>query len=213
MSTFNQLAAVALLAVASQAASGAIIVDDFESYADTAALQNAWKVFPSTPNMTNSLETNPADVQSGSRSMRLDYNEGQSPNYSIVRRTFAVDQDWSADSSWTAEYLGQGLSNSGEDLVFSLIDQDGVTIGSTTFTKATQVSSYTLAEMPLNGYTGGSGLTHVHAVQIALQANDYGSGTIWIDSITAVPEPVSGVVAGGVLVFLLKRRRLNLSRA
>ncbi len=89
-------------------AGGAIqLIDDFESFADTAALRGTW-VPNDTTNSPNILET--SIFQEGSQAMKCDLlNKQKSKNDSFIK-TFGSNQDWSTFNGIQFQFRNDGNS-------------------------------------------------------------------------------------------------------
>ena len=97
----------------------AVLVDDFEGYADTPSLQAAWPISVGLP--TVSLET--IQVFSGSQSMRMVGSYSPIPVMG-VKRTFAAAQDWAGGTVVKVRHKGVA-GNSTVDITMQLINSSG----------------------------------------------------------------------------------------
>jgi len=90
-------------------AGGAITaIDNFESYADTAALRAVW-VSNDTTNTPNTLET--TIVQEGTKAMKVDMpNTGTKSKGDDITKTFGANQDWSAFDGIQFQFRNDGSS-------------------------------------------------------------------------------------------------------
>ncbi len=106
-----------------------LIVDDFDLYADTDALDDVWKkVGPSVIQLESTL------VRSG-KSMKLRYDHHSKPYYSEAYADVNDDDDWPGEigSDWTAEnvkalvlyFYGQSDNYASEQMYVKLADYDG----------------------------------------------------------------------------------------
>ena len=105
----------AALALASAAAAQVTVVDDFESYANSAALQAAWVAQAPLPSASVTLD--PAGITGKSMSIAYDVSAGTN----AVEFTFGMDQDYSLRTTFRILYeVASGSAN--EDIVFELRD-------------------------------------------------------------------------------------------
>jgi hypothetical protein len=203
-----------------------IVVDDFEGYADTAALQANWTFVGSNPLTANvvprSLDTSVAHT--GSQSMRIDYNvscAGGAPCFGQVRTPapipVPVQNNWSNHTQLEFWYLGQE-TNSLDRLSFRIGSIFGGEIVNVPFPyDQTRVTKWTRGVLDFSTFTAGqiAQLDEVGHVRIGLAGvggatpSDFGSGVIWIDDIRVIPEPTAlGLAVLGACGCLLRRRRL-----
>jgi len=200
-----------------------IVVDDFESYADSAALQAKWTFVGSNPDTANvvprSLDTSVAHT--GSKSMRIDYNLGVAPNFGQVRTPPAIpdppEQNWANSTKLEFWYLGQA-TNSLDRLSFRIASIFGGEIVNIPFPlEQTRVTSWTRGVLDFSTFTPAQKdlLDNVGHVRIGLAGvggatpSDFGSGVMWFDDIRVVPEPTALALAVlGACGYLLRRRRL-----
>ena len=104
----------------------ALVVDDFESYANDAALRNVWdpNMASSTydPNGLNFVET--GLVAQGAKAMRLEYRNILPPFMQMFSRTFATPQDWTADDIVTLSVAFQGRQGNAIQPIFIIVEDD-----------------------------------------------------------------------------------------
>jgi hypothetical protein len=195
------MAVLAVCQFASQECVAQFVLEDFESYADEAALDAAWAALTPAQAITvpASLSTNIAHT--GSQSMRINYNLGLSPFFGQNYHDIGI-QSWGAYNQLSFWYLGQS-SNSTERIDFRYLNEFNVQIGSTfVITAGTKANTWTRADVPLTG-----NLSNVKYIRIGLAPTSFGSGIVWIDDISLVPEPSSvGMLCLGAIGCLLRRR-------
>jgi len=125
---------IAIKAIVAGSGAGAVnALDDFESYADTAALQAVW-VPSDIPNTPNTLET--TLFQEGAKAMRIQSQGAkQKSNQDTFTKTFGTPEDWSErtgiqfqfrrDASWLVEIHLED-SAGGESKHVITVSQQGV---------------------------------------------------------------------------------------
>lgn len=198
------VAAIAGIAAQSQAY---IIVDDYEGYANAAALETAYTTGQATV-MAETLDTGVA--HGGSQSMKIDYTAGNAPYFGQTRLDFAA-QDWTPYDKVTFWYLGLP-GNSQETFGFRIYNSFGVEIGRIEYTPASdalKAATWTQGVLDLTPFSPAD-LNNVAQLRVAITPFDYGSGTIWIDDIVVgdIPEPASLGLLGAGALMLARRRRL-----
>lgn len=206
---FAALAVVIFNAIVAPAGAATIIVDDFESYADEAALDAKWKPSSASQDDVIPVTLDTSVVHSGSQSMRIDYNLGNDPFFGQTRLDFP-SQDWSTSSEVEFWYLGQD-TNSQEILGLRFYSSFGSEIGRVQFPiEQTRANVWTRGVLDLSNFTHGPAFgqqNDVAQIRIALTGSDFGSGVLWIDDIRVVPEPTALALAGLVLCGCGLRRR------
>jgi hypothetical protein len=194
------LALATLAAGLAPVRASALLVEDFESYADSAALQAAWFDGASTP--VQLLET--GTVHGGSQAMSFAYDHSTDAFNSVIL-DLGVAQDWSAYDTFSLWVFGDP-ANSSESVGMAL--SDGVVVlGQSIAPAMTQTDAWTRLDFDLSGY---SSLASVLWIGVGTGAEDGGTGTLFLDdfSVLAVPEPQTGLlVAAGLLVLAIRRRR------
>ncbi|MBN2211752.1 MAG: PEP-CTERM sorting domain-containing protein [Sedimentisphaerales bacterium] len=216
------LAGLLCLALVGTASAAVIVIDDFESYADDAALQAAWVVHPGGEPILESLET-----VNGSTAMLIDTNQssiywsqtklslpGAVPDVHGVNFVYAGHDALSVDVKVPANqeapwvYLG----GTGGLVYLSLFDCWGQQVlyadipnyDSQTTANGTNITweiPFATATLP------GMNLENVATIAVGYKYMYRGRGGLFIDNVALVPEPatMSLLVLGGVA--LLRRRR------
>ena len=174
-------------------ADATIAVENFESYANTAALQAVWT---NTGGVAATTTLNTDSTQY----MAISANVGNSPWYSVVSRNYN-GVDWTGNPTLKIDYRGKtGTAADGMEL--ELVNQAdwsqkwqsgvwNVPNDSTWYTKTFDIS-------------GVSFLNNVGPVNIVLKGTtSYGTPTIDVDNLQVVPEPTSLFLLGSGLVGLL----------
>jgi hypothetical protein len=187
----------------------ALNVEDFESYANTAALEAKWQDTVGSPVQT--LDT--TEFHGGANSMKLAYNCGPTPFENQLTYSFASNQDWSAFNQLNIWIRSVDGATSLENLTFQLKDEFGGTLGGAVID--TQIgNAWTEWSIDLSGFSGLSGVRKMSFDVSAFDVvNGYGAGTLYIDDISVVapiPEPgtMSLMLLGGLgMVVALKRSR------
>lgn len=209
---------VVVLAVASWCGATVMQINDFESYADTAALQAEWTA---TANLTRTLDT--AEVHGGSMSMKSTGSTWNSPWYSKMEYRLpgvvwdASGQDWTdttALSMWVKPTASKG------NFKIILVDCYGNNLYSKSFgvlltgswveLTCDLTAADTLGHVLTAAEFGRIGRVDVVAKkETALYPNSAdGTNTYYIDDITrtVVPEPATMALLGlGALAFLKRK--------
>lgn len=164
-------------------AAPALVIEDFEGYADTAALEAAWVDQVGSPVQT--LET--TILYEGSQALRLDYASG----VGSLRHALSPDQDWTAYDFFQLWVYGDP-TNSSEGISLGLAGSLGI-LGSVNAPSATQIDSWTLIEYDLSLFAP---LSSVNTIYLGMWPEDSGSGSIVIDALglRQVPEPGTGLL-------------------
>ena len=197
-------AAVAVLAVghfAQRECGAQVVVENFESYADQAALSASWAALSPGQQITVPASLSTDIAHTGSQSMRFNYNLSPSPFFGQNAHDIGV-QSWGSYDRLSFWYLGQS-SNSSERIDFRYLNEFNVQIGSTFVIAAgTKANTWTQAIVPLTG-----NLSNVKYIRVGLAPTNYGNGVVWIDDISLVPEPASlGMLCIGAIGLVLRRR-------
>lgn len=192
------VAAASLCIIALSQAQGQII-QNFEGYADTAALDA--DISGATPNATISLS--PTGGVGGSQALVFQGNNGASPYYT----QFTLNMTPFSLSGLSAVTLQiQGIGNTGSQENFNVaLLESGVSIA-----QGPDVNTQTISTSSFDTYTiAFSGLSDtIDALRFTYGAIDYGNTQVTVDNIATVPEPASLALAGlGLATILLRRRR------
>jgi hypothetical protein len=169
--------AVAALVLASSAGAQITVVDDFESYANSAALQAAWVAIAPLPTGNVTLDTTGITGQS----MSIAYDVSGGTN--AVEFTFGADQDYTLRT--TVRILYQVTSGStNEDLVLELRDSMNNVLASGTAPDGTSSVGVTRWEVNLVPFIAN--LAAVRKIRIAIQdgGDMSGTGTVLFDDIS-----------------------------
>ena len=133
-------------------------LDDFEGYANNADLQAAWTiVIGAVP----TLETDPANVFGGTKSMQVDASFFVFP-IQVNRFSFGTPQNFSAATSVNIRYLGSA-ANDALDIELQLINSSGMEIVDAVAVGGTTDSGWQQLSIALFGQTG---LDDVAGVQV-----------------------------------------------
>ena len=170
-----------------------LVLDNFESYADDAALQSAWSLDGSGGPLPVFLET--VQPANGAKSMRMEYDNSASPFFGRVRSSLGIPMDirgyWKLRWSW-AKAPG---SSDDEILVQGTDEANGADAFSLTASTAGILTSYTTGEINLTA-SGGRYLTALSELTVVARGgNDYSSGTVFFDDFEFVElPPVDAVI-------------------
>lgn len=167
----------------------AVIVDDFESYADTAQIAAAWPHNIAGGFEYIFLET--ATVYQGARAMRFDFQNQYAPFLTEATRTFAAPQDWTIAGVNMLSLDFRGHRQNFEQRLFIRIEDaagNEATVDHP-FTYAVQSEPWRTWDIPLAEFAGVD-LTAVTAMTIGAGTGTETSGqpdedadTIYIDNI------------------------------
>jgi hypothetical protein len=192
---------VVVLAVASWCGA-TIIVDDFESYADSAAL-NA-KLVGQTPNETVTLS---AAGHNGGQALQAAYNTWADPWWSGTQLTFggANGQDWAGQTTLTVWYK---VLTAASTIEIKLSDcwGDMFNVAYKAAASPTPVGDWVKWDIDITNLVNYAGagswmINHVGRIQLAQVVPNNGGGTVLYDDIS-VPEPVTLTLLslGGLLL-------------
>ena len=185
-----------------QAEAQMAIIQNFDGFADTAAL-NA-DISAATPNAIITLS--PTGGVSGSQALVFQGNNGASPYYT----QFTLNMTPFGLSGLSAVTLQlQGIGNTGSQENFNVaLLESGVSIAA-----GPSVNTQTISTGSFDTYTiAFSGLSDsIDALRFTYGAIDYGNTQVTIDNIatvSSVPEPGSFALCGlGLAAFLLRKHR------
>lgn len=220
MSKINRLVLMVALFVATAVATSkacALGVEDFESYANTAALSTAW--FDTAGSPVQTLEIGETGfVHGGSKAMKLQYDCGPDPFLNQWTYSFGSNQNWSGFGQFNMWVRSVAGATSLEHLTFQLKDEFGNPLGSSTI--STQIgNTWTPWDVNLSGFTN---LANVRQISFTVSAfdvvNGYGAGTLYFDdmSVAAIPEPGTFglMLLGGLgLVVAVRKSRQTQERS
>ncbi|HBG27202.1 MAG: hypothetical protein A2Y10_07510 [Planctomycetes bacterium GWF2_41_51] len=197
---------VLMLCSISQAAE--LLIEDFESYADSIELSAVWKE-RNTAVVALSLET--LEAKDGYNSLVVDYNSRVSPYWSETYTIYPENQDWSAYNTlnvWVKGYVGTGVpgqtsGQSNENMYAVMykpkpeypdpISHDQLSmLGKVAVYRATQIADWTLLQFNLA--TDFEPLTKVCAIGIGISPYSYGPGVVKLDGISLSTESYGGII-------------------
>ncbi len=152
------------------------ILEDFESYADTAALVAAWTDRAGAPVQT--LDTN--FNFNGQNTMRVEYDASDSAD--SVELVFGANQNLALRTTFRILFTQLG-GNSTEDIVFELRDASDALLGSATFPGGT-AEFFKIWEISLtSGFTNLSQVRKI-VLTIADDGDMSGSGAVFFDDLS-----------------------------
>ena len=167
---------IAALAAATAARAQVTVVDDFESYADSAALQSAWVAI--APLMAADVTLDLTGITG--KSMSIDYDVSAGTN--AVEFTFGADQDFTLRTTVRIIYEATAGST-GEDVVFELRDSSNMVLVSATAPNGTAAGQQTW-EVNLVPFVSSLGAVRKIRLAIADGGDMMGTGTILFDDIS-----------------------------
>jgi hypothetical protein len=197
---------VLVLAVCS-ASQAVDLLEDFESYADTAALPGVW-VERNPGAVTSSLET--TEAKDGTKSMVIDYNCHNAEMWSEAYTIFDANVDWTAYNTlnvWVKGYIGdvpgydsnQSLENMYIVIYTAKPGYPNPTgnsqldmLGKAKVYRATKINQWTLFRFNLG--QDFELLANVRALGIGMSPDSYGSGVVKIDAISLEEEGYGGII-------------------
>ena len=177
------------------------IIQDFESFADTAALN----AVISSPTANATITLGATSGVSGSQALIFQGNNGASPFYTqftLNMTPFSL----SGLSDVTLAVQGIGNTGSRENFKVELLN------AGSTIAQGPQVNTQTFSTTSFDTYAiSFSGLTDtIDALRFTFGPIDYGNTSVTLDNIStvAVPEPTSFALTGlGIAVLLLRKRQ------
>lgn len=191
--------AISMLVPAGLAAAGpAMVIEDFEGF-DTSADLNA-SITNATPNATVAL--NPVAGVAGTAALVFTGENGSDPFFSQITLDTT---DVSLNAIPAVEVSAQFLGGSNETLQVELLDEFGGTIADASFGGTQSLPTDTFATTAID--TSFTAQT-VFSVRFTYDAVDFGTTSVAIDNIIAVPAPSgAAVIAGGLAAGCARRRR------
>ncbi|MEN6385016.1 MAG: carbohydrate binding domain-containing protein [Phycisphaerales bacterium] len=198
---------ILIMAICGLSQAADLLIEDFESYADTTALTSVWK--ERNPDVeTMSLET--TESYDGTKSMIIDYNCHASPYWSEAYTIYSGLQDWDKYKTmkvWLKGYIGDvpgrepNQSNENMYAVFYTpkpgivipVDQSEMDmIGKANIFRATKIADWTVLHFCLTA--NFEPMTKICAFGIGMSPDSYGRGIVKIDAITLSEESYGGVI-------------------
>lgn len=167
--------AVAILALATAARAQFTVIDDFESYADSTALEAVWNALAPLPGADVTL----APVGITGQSMRIAYDVSAGTN--AVELTFGADQDYTLRTTVRVNYVVvSGSAN--EEILVELRDSANALLVSQAAPGGTGVTSAAF-EVNLVPFDN---LAHVRSIRIAIAdgGDNMGTGTVLFDNVS-----------------------------
>jgi hypothetical protein len=176
------------------------VIEDFESYSDSASLTAKWVP---TANVTLTLDA--SEFHSGGKSMKYQYNNANSPWYSralhwVVGNGIGVD--WSAYDTLTVWFK---CTVAKEPLQVNIVNKYGTNVLNVPY-GTPSVGGWTRWDIDLTPIAA-SEKTQIGRVDIFFTANYYGAGTAYFDDISVsnsgalvCSQPIEGDVDGNCVV-------------
>lgn len=156
-------------------------VEEFDGYADDAALRAVWAV----SHTKDTVFVKTPGYQTSTQSMKLSYHNGADPWWTAVTMTYGTVQDWSDFRKLACRFMGMypdddPMGNSGEKFFVRIYDEWGGWIDGPKISNATKTYDWVYYSMDISGWANRS---NVQAVAIVLEPEDYGSGVFYVDRI------------------------------
>jgi hypothetical protein len=99
-----------------------VVVDDFESYTDSADLKATWQ----EGSITSLISLETTTVHDGSQAMKFEYDNSLSPYYSEAVYTYDIPQDWTANGIKALElWFRVGTGNDANQMYVAVEDTTG----------------------------------------------------------------------------------------
>ncbi len=184
-----------------------LVIEDFESYVDSAELLTVWAERNPTV-AALSLET--LEAKAGYNSMVVDYNSRYTPYWSEAYNILPAAQDWSEYKTlnvWVKGYIGlppgHTRNQSAENMYVVVYKaKDGYPnpvdhsqldmLGKVVVYRATKIADWTVLRFNLG--QNFEPLTAVRAFGIGIQPDSYGTGVVKLDAITLSTESYGGII-------------------
>ncbi len=167
---------VGAFAAASAARAQVTVIDDFESYANSAALQAAWVAIAPLTSADVTLDTSGITGQS----MSIDYDVSAGANAVVF--TFGADQNYTLRTTVRIIYEATAGSPD-EDVVFQLLDASNTVLVSATAPNGTATGQQAW-EVNLVPFVSTLGAVRKIRLAIADGGDMMGTGTILFDDIS-----------------------------
>jgi hypothetical protein len=198
---------VLIMAICGLAQAAELLIENFESYADSAALAAVWKERNPTV-VTLNLET--LQGKDGTKSLIVDYNCKKDPYWSEAYKIYSSPQNWSGYKTlmvWVKGYVGAvpgRTANQSLENMYAVIYQAKPgypnpidhtqldMLGKVAVYRATQVADWTVFRFNLAA--NFEPLSNVIAFGIGMQPDFYGAGIVRIDAITLTTEAYGGII-------------------
>jgi hypothetical protein len=162
-------------------------VEEFDGYADDAALQAAWVV----SNAKDQVVLKTPGYQTSTKSMKLEYHNNADPYYTAVTMTYGTVQDWSDFRKLACRFMGfypddPPEGNSGERFFVRIYDEWGGWRDGPKVDNATKTYEWVYYSMDIDDWANRG---HVAAVSLILEPQDYGQGQLYVDRIHLDTSP------------------------
>jgi hypothetical protein len=130
-------------------------VDNFESYADDAAIEEAWPYNDEIPAGYHYVFLETGQVRQGAKSMRFEYSNQYEPHFTEVTLTFDSAQDWTANGVKALSLVFRGDDENVEQPM-SIRVEDATAKTSTVphYTYAVQAESWNDWDIDLQDFSG-----------------------------------------------------------
>jgi hypothetical protein len=217
------ISAFALMCGLMASSSLALNVEDFESYANTGALEASWVDTVNTmaldddPPVLTEFPIQTVDTSTfhdGSQSMKLRYNLSADPYENQIQFEFEANQNWLAYDTFSVWVRSEDGETSLEKLTIQLKNEFGETLGGAE--RNTQIGdAWTEWTFDISGFSGLGAVRRISIdVSAVDEANGFGAGTLYFDEmsvVSAIPEPgtMALMILGGVGMLIAVRRKLK----
>ncbi len=129
-----------------------LAIDDFESYADSAAIAAAW---PHNIPGYDYIFLDTANIRQGAKAMRFTFQNGADPFVTEATRTFATAQDWTVENPTLLSMDFRGEDDNVEQPMYVIVEDEAgnkATVNQVAY--AVQSETWRVWDIPLADFAG-----------------------------------------------------------